>query len=84
MTARDSIAPESVDREVDARGLNCPLPILHTKKALNGMTTGQTIRVLTTEPGSVRDFRAFCRQRGNKHVSKGERDGAFWFVLRRR
>lgn len=72
------------DKELDARGLNCPLPILRTKKALNGMTSGQTIRVLTTEPGSVRDFRAFCRQSGNELVGEGERGGAFWFVLRRR
>lgn len=84
MTAHDAAAPETVDREVDARGLNCPLPILRTKKALNGMTSGQTIRVLTTEPGSVRDFRAFCRQSGNELVGEGERGGAFWFVLRRR
>ncbi len=84
MTAHDTAAPETVDREVDARGLNCPLPILRTKKALNGMTSGQTIRVLTTEPGSVRDFRAICRQNGNELVGEGERGGAFWFVLRRR
>jgi len=84
MTAQDTVAQEPVDREVDARGLNCPLPILRTKKALNGMATGQTIRVLTTEPGSVRDFRAFCRQSGNELVGEGERGGAFWFVLRRR
>ena len=72
------------DQVLDAKGLNCPLPILRTKKALNGMTSGQTIRVLTTEPGSVRDFRAFCRQSGNELVGEGERGGAFWFVLRRR
>lgn len=84
MTAHDAVVLEPVDREVDARDLNCPLPILHTKKALNHMTTGQTIRVLTTEPGSVRDFRAFCRQSGNELVGDGERDGAFWFVIRRR
>ena len=84
MTVQDTVLPTTFDREVDARGLNCPLPILHTKKALNRMTTGQTIRVLTTEPGSVRDFRAFCRQSGNELVGEGERDGAFWFVIRRR
>jgi len=84
MTVQDTVLPTTFDREVDARGLNCPLPILRTKKALNRMTTGQTIRVLTTEPGSVRDFRAFCRQSGNELVGDGERDGAFWFVIRRR
>lgn len=84
MTVQDTVVPTTFDREVDARGLNCPLPILHTKKALNHMTTGQTIRVFTTEPGSVRDFRAFCRQSGNELLGEGERDGAFWFVIRRR
>jgi tRNA 2-thiouridine synthesizing protein A len=84
MTAQDTVALEPVDREVDARGLNCPLPILRTKTALNRMVTGQTLRILTTEPGSVRDFRAFCRQRGNELVGEGERDGALWFVIRRR
>jgi tRNA 2-thiouridine synthesizing protein A len=84
MAAQDTVALEPVDREVDARGLNCPLPILRTKTALNRMVTGQTIRILTTEPGSVRDFRAFCRQSGNELVGDGERDGAFWFVIRRR
>src|SRR6184192_4826718 len=73
-----------VDREIDARGLNCPLPILRTKKALNDMTSGQIIRITATDPASVRDFQAFCRQTGNELVEHGEADGAFWFVLRRR
>ncbi len=72
------------DREVDARGLNCPLPILRTKKALNDMTTGQLVRILATDPASVRDFQAFARQTGNELVEHGERDGAFCFVLKRR
>ena len=72
------------DREVDARGLNCPLPILRTKKALNDMTSGQVIRITATDPASVRDFQAFCRQTGNELVEHGEANGAFWFVLRRR
>jgi tRNA 2-thiouridine synthesizing protein A len=74
----------TIDREVDARGLNCPLPILRTKKALNDMTSGQTIRVTATDPASVRDFEAFARQTGNQRVEQGEADGAFWFVLKRR
>jgi tRNA 2-thiouridine synthesizing protein A len=74
----------TADREVDARGLNCPLPILRTKKALNDMDSGQTIRVLSTDPASVRDFQSFARQTGNELVGQGERDGAFWFVLKRR
>ena len=72
------------DREVDARGLNCPLPILRTKKALNDMTSGQLIRVLSTDPASVRDFQAFSRQTGNELVESGEQDGAFFFVLKRK
>lgn len=72
------------NREVDARGLNCPLPILRTKKALNDMESGQLIRVMATDPASVRDFQAFARQTGNELVDHGEADGAFWFMLRRR
>ncbi len=71
-------------REVDARGLNCPLPILRTKKALNDMQSGELIRVLATDPASVRDFEAFSRQTGNTLVEHGEKDGAFWFLMRRR
>ena len=55
-----------VDRELDARGLNCPLPILRTKKTLNNMQSGQTLRILATDPGSVRDFQAFSKQTGNE------------------
>ncbi len=54
------------DRELDARGLNCPLPILRTKKSLNDMTHGQVLKVVATDPGSVRDFQAFCKQTGNQ------------------
>jgi len=74
----------TIDREIDARGLNCPLPILRTKKALNDMTSGQTIRITATDPASVRDFQAFARQTGNALLEHGEGDGAFWFVLQRR
>jgi tRNA 2-thiouridine synthesizing protein A len=74
----------TIDREIDARGLNCPLPILRTKKALNDMTSGQTIRITATDPGSVRDFEAFARQTGNELLEHGEDAGAFWFVLKRR
>ncbi len=72
------------DREVDARGLNCPLPILRTKKTLNDMASGQILRVVSTDPGSVRDFLAFAKQTGNELVGHGEQDGEFWFVLKRR
>ncbi|MDQ6619856.1 MAG: sulfurtransferase TusA family protein [Pseudomonadota bacterium] len=72
------------DREVDARGLNCPLPILRTKKALNDMTSGQVLRIMATDPASVRDFQAFARQTGNELVEQGEQDGAFVFMMKRK
>ena len=72
------------DREVDARGLNCPLPILRTKKALNDMRTGQVLRVVATDPSAVRDFEAFAKQTGNQLVHQAQQDGAFVFLLRRK
>jgi tRNA 2-thiouridine synthesizing protein A len=71
-------------KELDARGLNCPLPILKTKKALAEMTSGQILRVLATDPGSVRDFQAFARQTGNELVSHGEENKEFIFFMRRK
>lgn len=71
-------------RELDARGLNCPLPILKTKKALADMTSGQVLRVLATDPGSVRDFQAFARQTGNELVSHAEENKEFIFFMRRK
>jgi tRNA 2-thiouridine synthesizing protein A len=72
------------DREVDARGLNCPLPILRTKKTLNDMSSGQVLRILATDPASVRDFQAFSKQTGNELLQHGEQDGAFFFLLKRK
>lgn len=72
------------DRELDVKGLNCPLPILRTKKALAEMQSGQTLRVLATDPGSVKDFQAFARQTGNELVSSGEADKVYEYVLRRK
>ncbi len=76
------------DREMDARGLSCPLPILRTKKALAEMASGQVLRVLATDPGSVKDFQAFARQTGNDLLSQGELkdEGAavFEFFMRRK
>ncbi|MFN3985198.1 MAG: sulfurtransferase TusA family protein [Rhodocyclaceae bacterium] len=73
------------DKEVDARGLNCPLPILRAKKALAEVATGQTVRVLATDPGSVKDFQAFARQTGNELLQHGETaDKAFEFYLKRK
>lgn len=71
-------------REVDARGLNCPLPILRTKKMLNTMKSGEVVHILATDPASVRDFEAFARQTGNELIEHGERDGSFYFFMKRR
>ncbi len=73
-----------VAKEVDARGLNCPLPILRTKKALNDMLSGQVLRVLATDPASMRDFQAFSKQTGNALVESAEKDGVFSYLLRRK
>ena len=73
------------DREVDARGLNCPLPILRAKKALAEMLPGQVLRVTATDQGSVKDFQAFARQTGNDLVRFSELpDKTFVFLLRRK
>lgn len=72
---------ESIDLELDTSGLNCPLPILKTKKALAGMAAGQRIHVVATDPGSVPDFRTFSEQTGFPLRECAERDGAFHFVL---
>ncbi|QWT45025.1 sulfurtransferase TusA family protein [Azospira inquinata] len=72
------------DRELDVKGLNCPLPILRTKKALATMETGQILRVQATDPGSVKDFQAFARQTGNDLLSSTETDQVFEFYFRRK
>ncbi len=74
----------NIDIELDTRGLNCPLPILKAKKALSGMETGQTLRVVATDSGSVRDFQAFSRQTGNELVEQQTAGSDFIHVLRRR
>ncbi len=71
-------------RELDTRGLNCPLPILKAKKALADMGSGDLLRVVSTDPGSVRDFQAFARQTGNDLVSQANEGGEFVHTLRRR
>ena len=72
------------DKELDARGLNCPLPILRAKKALTDMTGGQVLRILSTDPGSVKDFQAFAKQTGNELVSSAENNKEFEFYLKRK
>jgi tRNA 2-thiouridine synthesizing protein A len=73
-----------VHKELDTRGLNCPLPILKAKKALTDMTSGQVLKVVATDPGSVRDFQAFARQTGNDLVEQSEAGSEFIHYLRRR
>ncbi|MBI3570530.1 MAG: sulfurtransferase TusA family protein [Gammaproteobacteria bacterium] len=70
-------------QELDARGLNCPLPILRAKKAITSMTQGQVLRVLATDPGSVKDFDAFCKQTGNQLVSSEQNGGEYVFQIRK-
>jgi tRNA 2-thiouridine synthesizing protein A len=72
------------NKEIDTRGLNCPLPILKAKKALADMTSGQTLKVIATDPGSVRDFQAFARQTGNELVDQQTAGDEFIHWLRRR
>ena len=71
-------------KELDTRGLNCPLPILKTKKALADMATGDVLRVVSTDPGSTRDFQAFARQTGNELVEQTNDGDLFVHLLRRR
>lgn len=72
------------DRELDARGLNCPLPILRTKKSLNDMMPGQVLKIVATDPGSVRDFQAFSRQTGNQLLLSNESGGEYLFMMRKK
>ena len=71
------------DRELDASGLNCPLPILRAKKALSDMEHGQVLRVISTDQGSVKDFEAFSKQTNNPLLSSGEEAGKFVFLLKK-
>ncbi|CAG4885261.1 Sulfur carrier protein TusA [Georgfuchsia toluolica] len=72
------------DLEVDARGLACPLPILRTKKALATMQTGQVLRIVATDPGSVKDFEAFSQQTGNELLGQTQKDKEFEFFMKRK
>jgi len=72
------------DKELDARGLNCPLPILRTKKALADMSSGQVLKVIATDPGSVKDVPAFSKQTGHELLTTVEKEGEFEFYLKRK
>jgi tRNA 2-thiouridine synthesizing protein A len=73
-----------IAKEIDTRGLNCPLPILKAKKALADMQSGQLLKVIATDAGSVRDFQAFARQTGNELVEQQSAGAEYVHVLRRR
>ncbi len=71
------------DQELDATGLNCPLPILRAKKALASMSSGQVLHIIATDPGSVKDFDAFAKQTGNELMESKEEGGKFEFLIKK-
>jgi len=72
------------DQEIDTRGLNCPLPILRTKKALTGVQSGQVLKIVSTDPGSVKDFETFAKQTGHALLSHAEANGEFTFFMKKK
>ena len=71
------------DTELDASGLNCPLPILRAKKSLAGLQSGQILHIIATDPGSVKDFEAFAKQTGNELMESKEEGGKFYFLIKK-
>ena len=71
------------DMELDARGLNCPLPILRARKSINSMAAGQVLRIIATDPGSVKDFEAFCKQTGNELLDTAQDGTEYQFNIRK-
>ncbi|MCW8900116.1 MAG: sulfurtransferase TusA family protein [Gammaproteobacteria bacterium] len=71
------------DQELDASGLNCPLPILRAKKALAGLSAGQVLHIIATDPGAVKDFEAFAKQTGNELMESKEEGGKFVFLMKK-
>jgi tRNA 2-thiouridine synthesizing protein A len=74
----------NADKELDARGLNCPLPILKTKKSLAGMASGEILRVVSTDCGSVKDMQAFANQTGNELLEQSEANGEYVFFMKKK
>ena len=68
---------------LDTKGMNCPLPILKAKKAIKGLDTGETLTVESTDPGSVKDFEAFCRSTGNELLESKEDSGVYTFLIKK-
>ncbi len=73
----------NIDMELDARGLNCPLPILRAKKSIAQLASGQVLKIIATDPGSVKDFESFCKQTGNELLQSGDENGEFVFLLKK-
>ena len=78
------MADTNHDKELDARGMNCPLPILRTRKMLNEMQSGQVLRIVATDPGSMKDMEAFAKQTGNPLLSHGQEGSEFVFYMRKK
>ncbi len=72
------------DKELDAKGLNCPLPILRCKKSLADMTTGQVLKIVATDPGAIKDFEAFAKQTGNELLSSAQNGSEFTFFMKKK
>ncbi len=79
----EKISMSDFNDELDARGLNCPLPILRAKKAINKLESGQVLKITATDPGSVKDFEAFCKQTGNELVETSEAGDEFTFFIKK-
>jgi tRNA 2-thiouridine synthesizing protein A len=78
------VSSVNFDKELDARGLSCPLPILKTKKALNDLVSGQVLKVMATDPGSIKDMQAFANQTGNPLLASEEENKLYTFFLRKK
>jgi tRNA 2-thiouridine synthesizing protein A len=71
----------TIAHKLDARGMNCPLPVLRTRKAINQINSGECVEVIATDPGSVKDMESFCTQTGNRMVSSNETDNNYIFII---
>lgn len=78
-----TISTTTADATLDAKGLNCPAPVLHTKKKIKDMDSGEVLEILATDPGAVADFEAFCRATGNELVESSEDGGVYRFLIRK-
>ncbi len=79
----DAAVTIEADRELDASGMNCPLPVLKTRKAINDMGAGEVLRMISTDAGSLKDIEAFCRQTGHELITSNDVDGAYIFFIRK-